>query len=123
MDDVLNTEPARRAFAVRDIAVVYRLLMENGVTQRQIAALTGQSQSEVSEILNGRQVMGYNVLVRIADGLGVPRGWIGLAYTVDYRGYTYRSPLTRGAAEPSPVRHGLWTASPRCGRRRSSAEI
>ncbi|WP_424533930.1 helix-turn-helix domain-containing protein [Sphaerisporangium viridialbum] len=70
----------RQALAVRDIATVYMLLQRVGVSQRRIAALTGQSQSEISEILNGRQVMAYDVLVRIADGLGVPRGYMGLAY-------------------------------------------
>jgi transcriptional regulator with XRE-family HTH domain len=38
------------------------------------------SQSEVSEILKGRQVMSHDVLVRIAEGLGIPRGLMGLAY-------------------------------------------
>ncbi|MGH4007510.1 MAG: helix-turn-helix domain-containing protein [Pseudonocardiaceae bacterium] len=77
----LATEPARRALAARDIAVVYRLLTEAGVSQHQIAHLTGQSQSEVSEILTGRRVVrAYDVLVRIAEGLDVPRGWMGLAY-------------------------------------------
>jgi len=47
---------------------------------RRIAELVGQSQSQVSEILAGRQVIFYDVLVRIADGLGIPRGWMGLAY-------------------------------------------
>src|SRR5262245_49458633 len=42
--------------------------------------MTGQSQSEISEILNGRRVNAYDVLVRIADGLGVPRGHLGLAH-------------------------------------------
>ncbi|MDH2429600.1 helix-turn-helix transcriptional regulator [Sphaerisporangium sp. TRM90804] len=70
----------RRALAERDIATVYLLLQRVGISQRRIAALTGQSQSEISEILNGRQVMAYDVLVRIADGLGVPRGYMGLAY-------------------------------------------
>ncbi|WP_214408967.1 helix-turn-helix domain-containing protein [Sphaerisporangium fuscum] len=70
----------RGALAVRDIATVYQLLQRVGISQRRIAALTGQSQSEISEILNGRQVMAYDVLVRIADGLGVPRGYMGLAY-------------------------------------------
>jgi transcriptional regulator with XRE-family HTH domain len=70
----------RAALAARDISTVYRLLRRVGVSQRQIAALTGQSQSEVSEILKGRQVMAYDVLARIADGLGVPRGYMGLAY-------------------------------------------
>jgi hypothetical protein len=33
----------RDALAVRDVAAVYRLLQKHGVSQRQIAALTGQS--------------------------------------------------------------------------------
>jgi transcriptional regulator with XRE-family HTH domain/tetratricopeptide (TPR) repeat protein len=70
----------RTALAARDIAAVFRLLQRVGVSQRRIAALTGQSQSEISEILGGRQVVSYDVLVRIADGLGVPRGHLGLAY-------------------------------------------
>ncbi|MFE2752447.1 helix-turn-helix domain-containing protein [Actinosynnema sp. NPDC059335] len=70
----------RDALARREISAVYRLLRRHGVSQRQIAALTGQSQSEVSEILKGRQVMAYDVLARIAQGLGVPRGYMGLAY-------------------------------------------
>jgi transcriptional regulator with XRE-family HTH domain len=70
----------REALAGREVSTVYRLLRRTGVSQRQIAAMTGQSQSEVSEILKGRQVMAYDVLARIADGLGVPRGYLGLAY-------------------------------------------
>ena len=70
----------RSALAAREVSTIYKLLRRRGVSQRQIAAMTGQSQSEVSEILKGRQVMAYDVLVRIADGLGVPRGYMGLAY-------------------------------------------
>lgn len=70
----------RAALAARDIAAVFRLLQRVGVSQRRIAALTGQSQSEISEILGGRHVVSYDVLARIADGLGVPRGHLGLAY-------------------------------------------
>lgn len=70
----------REALAERDISAVYRLLRKVGVSQRQIAVLTSQSQSEVSEILKGRQVMAYDVLVRIASGLGIPQGYMGLAY-------------------------------------------
>lgn len=68
------------ALAGRDIARVFRLLQSHGVTQRRIAAMTGQAQSEISEILGGRRVAAYDVLVRIADGLGVPRGYMGLAH-------------------------------------------
>jgi transcriptional regulator with XRE-family HTH domain len=70
----------RAALARRDLATVYRRLQAAGISQRRIAALSGQSPSEVYEILNGRQVMAYDVLVRIADGLGIPRGYLGLAY-------------------------------------------
>jgi predicted XRE-type DNA-binding protein len=63
------------ALARRDVTTVYRILQKFGVSQRRIATLTEQSQGEVSEIVAGkRQVVSYDVLVRIADGLGVPRG-------------------------------------------------
>ncbi len=70
----------RAALAVREISAVYRLLRKHGVSQRRLAAMTGQSQSEVSEILRGRQVTADDVCTRIADGLGVPRGYLGVAY-------------------------------------------
>jgi transcriptional regulator with XRE-family HTH domain len=57
-----------------------RLLWRAGVSQRRIGQLTGQSQSEVCEILKGRQVRDVWVLERIADGLGAPRAWMGLGY-------------------------------------------
>src|SRR5689334_2641059 len=75
-----NEPEMKRALADRDISSVYRLLRRVGISQRHIAALTAQSQSEISEILKGRQVMAYEVLGRIADGLGIPRGYMGLAY-------------------------------------------
>lgn len=59
------------------------MLNRVGVPQRRIAALTGQSQSEVSEILAGRQVQSHAVLARIADGFGLPRGWLGVAHDED----------------------------------------
>ncbi|MGH3854707.1 MAG: helix-turn-helix domain-containing protein [Pseudonocardiaceae bacterium] len=70
----------RAALHDRDVGTVYRLLGRQGVSQRQIAKLTGQSQSEVSEIIKGRQVVNILVLERIADGLGVPRAWMGVSF-------------------------------------------
>jgi tetratricopeptide (TPR) repeat protein len=78
--EVWETPEMRDALANRNVSEVYRQLRKHGVSQRQIAALTGQSQSEVSEILKGRQVMAYDVLSRISDGLRIPRGYMGLAY-------------------------------------------
>jgi transcriptional regulator with XRE-family HTH domain len=70
----------REALARRDITAVYRILVGQGVPQRQLAELVGQNQSEVSDILKGRQVQSYPVLERIAEGLGVSRGAMGMAY-------------------------------------------
>lgn len=77
---------AQRALAERDIETVYRLLVEHEVSQRYLAELVGQSQSEVSEILHGRQVQSYAVLERIAQGLGVSRGAMGMSYGGDGEG-------------------------------------
>ncbi|MEO7193263.1 MAG: helix-turn-helix transcriptional regulator [Pseudonocardiaceae bacterium] len=70
----------RAALAARDVGTVYRLLGRLGVSQRRIAQVTGQSQSEVCEIRKGRRVRDVWVLERIADGFGVPRDWLGLSY-------------------------------------------
>lgn len=70
----------RQALAARDLKTVYERLQRVGVSQRRIARLTGQAASEVYEVLKGRRVMAHDVLVRIADGLGVPRGYMGVAY-------------------------------------------
>ena len=69
----------RRVLAARDTAGLYRGLKKLGISQRWIAACTGQAQSEVADILNGRQVRDVRLLERIADGLGIPRGHLRLA--------------------------------------------
>lgn len=77
----LGDPAVREACATRDIASMFRLLRPCGLSQRRIAARCGMSESEVSEILAGRQVKSYDVFVRIAQGLGIPRGMMGLAST------------------------------------------
>jgi transcriptional regulator with XRE-family HTH domain len=74
---------ARVVLVARDIGGVYRLLKREGLTQREIARRAGQSQSEVSEILRGRQVRDVTVLERIVDGLGVPRAFLRLSGGAD----------------------------------------
>lgn len=78
--EMWETPRMRAALAKRDIATVYRLLRTGGVSQRRISKLTGQAQSEICEITSGRKVTRYDLLVRIADGFGVPRGYLGTAY-------------------------------------------
>ena len=69
----------RPRLAVRDVQALYRWLQRHGLSQQQIASLTGQTQPEVSAILNGREVLAYSVLHRIAVGLGMPPGYMGLS--------------------------------------------
>jgi hypothetical protein len=69
----------RTAVQVRNFTAIYRILQKQGYSQQRIAALTGQSQPEVSAIIHGRKVMAYDVILRIADGLGIPHGLAGLS--------------------------------------------
>jgi transcriptional regulator with XRE-family HTH domain len=75
---VWDVPAVAEAVAARDITRVYRSLQKIGYSQQRIAALVGQSQPEVSAIMHGRRVMAYDVLVRIVEGLGIPRGRAGL---------------------------------------------
>ncbi|GIM94406.1 helix-turn-helix transcriptional regulator [Paractinoplanes toevensis] len=69
------------AVACRDVGNIFRLLNKrHHMTQHRIAELAGLADSEIFSITRGRQVMAYDVLVRIAEGLGIPRGLMGLAY-------------------------------------------
>jgi plasmid maintenance system antidote protein VapI len=73
----------REACARHDIRAIFRFLIDGGMTQRELAVLVKMNQSEVSAIVAGRRVLAYDVLIRIADGLGIPRGMMGLAMTVE----------------------------------------
>ncbi|MCA1676527.1 MAG: helix-turn-helix domain-containing protein [Actinobacteria bacterium] len=76
-----HRDDVRPVLAERDIAGLFRVLKDDaGLTQRTIAELVGMSQSEVSEILDGRRVIAYDVLVRIAEGLRITRELMGLSY-------------------------------------------
>jgi transcriptional regulator with XRE-family HTH domain len=70
----------RAALGCQDIGEVYKLLQAAGYSQQAIASWTGQGQSEVSAIIHGRRVISYQVLSRIADGLGISRGYLGLSW-------------------------------------------
>jgi transcriptional regulator with XRE-family HTH domain len=83
LTDLLPNSTARHALAQRDISAVFRILRDAGVSQIRLAPATGQQQSEISEIISGRQVQSIVLLERIADGLEIPRGWMGLAYAPD----------------------------------------
>jgi transcriptional regulator with XRE-family HTH domain len=72
-----------KACTERDISAIFRFLRDGGMTQRELAVLVRMNQSEVSAIISGRQVQAYHVLIRVADGLGIPRGMMGLGWDVE----------------------------------------
>src|SRR5215468_2318218 len=100
--EVWERPAMRAALANRDITTVYRLLQKAGFSQQRIAALSGQSQPEVSAIIHGRRVQAYDVLSRIADGLGIPRGYIGLSYAMEPGQGSPAAPTPAGA-DPGPT--------------------
>jgi transcriptional regulator with XRE-family HTH domain/tetratricopeptide (TPR) repeat protein len=104
--DLLTGPASRRALAQRDIAAVYRMLRDAGISQASIAQATGQKQSEVSEIISGRQVQSVVLLARIADGLGVPCGWMGLAYEPDSTP-VQQDPQTGDLSDANLLRHAV----------------
>ncbi|MFN2495398.1 MAG: helix-turn-helix domain-containing protein [Pseudonocardiaceae bacterium] len=78
--ELYERDDLRAAIAHHDFSTVYRALRdEQSLHQRRIADLTGQRQSEVSEILSGRQVLMYSVLRRIVTGLDIPPELAGLS--------------------------------------------
>ncbi|WP_433678686.1 helix-turn-helix domain-containing protein [Nocardia sp. CA-119907] len=76
-----ETPEMRRALAARDIKTVFELLQRHGISQRAISRRVDLNLSEIYRILHkGRKIMAYDLLVRVADALGIPRGYMGLAY-------------------------------------------
>ncbi|MFD0203183.1 MULTISPECIES: hypothetical protein [Saccharothrix] len=80
LPDVWEQHEMRDALALRDITTVYRLLTHHGVPRDRIAALTGQPAHDVDQVLSGTKVESYDTLTAIAEGLGVPLGYMGLAH-------------------------------------------
>ncbi|MEU4742376.1 hypothetical protein AB0G02_18180 [Actinosynnema sp. NPDC023658] len=80
LPDVWEQHEMRAALALRDMTTVYRLLTHHGVSRDRIAAATGQPGAEVDHVLSGAKVESYEALSRIAKGLGVPLGYMGLAH-------------------------------------------
>ena len=66
----------------RDITSLFRFLKTHGWSRSAIAAATGLAETRVREICQGKQqVTSYEVLERIARGLRIDRGSLGLAYS------------------------------------------
>jgi transcriptional regulator with XRE-family HTH domain len=83
-------EPMRAHLARHDISAVFGFLKERGFTWSALAAATGLGAGRVSEIAARRRVVtDYTVLERIAEGLDIPRHFMGLG--LDERAHGHRA--------------------------------
>lgn len=71
----------RELLGRHDIPAVFRYLNDHGISYARIGAATELTASRVHEIATkGKPVVtNYRVLERIAEGLGIPRHWMGLS--------------------------------------------
>jgi transcriptional regulator with XRE-family HTH domain len=70
---------AHAAVQSRDFTGLFRYLQKMGYSQARLGALTDQSQPEISAVIHGRRIMAYDVMKRVAHGLGIPLCLMGLA--------------------------------------------
>jgi transcriptional regulator with XRE-family HTH domain len=69
----------RDALAGRDIGAVFRFLHQRGWSWAAIAQATDIGEQRVREIASGkRRVENYDVYVRVAVGLNIPRDYLGV---------------------------------------------
>lgn len=70
-----------RALADRDMGAVVKMFRRwTGASQTDVSILVGMPQSHVSDLERGvRRVTSLDLFERFADGLGIPRGLLGLA--------------------------------------------
>jgi transcriptional regulator with XRE-family HTH domain len=78
--DLLDRADMRSALAEHDFSTVFGLLKRVGISQNRIAAACQITPGKISLIVSGQQqVLQYEVLTRIADGLTIPGHLLGLA--------------------------------------------
>jgi transcriptional regulator with XRE-family HTH domain len=77
---VCGRPDVRDALARGDWSIVLRAFLDFGLSQTEIAARTGLSQSQVSRLASGQsKTPGINTIKALCDGLAVPRRLAGLA--------------------------------------------
>lgn len=71
-----------RACRIRDFSAIFHLVRRRaGIYLSRIAALCGMTPSRVGEIMSGRRKLAHiDVIERVADGLRIPGGMLGLAH-------------------------------------------
>ncbi|MFE4633127.1 helix-turn-helix domain-containing protein [Streptomyces sp. NPDC056773] len=79
--ELLARDDLRLALVEHDFAAAFRLIKKyGGLSQNRIASACQLTPGKVSTITSGSQkVVSFDVIARIADGLGIPGHFVGLA--------------------------------------------
>src|SRR4051794_1899499 len=76
-----ESRPMLEILHARDVGALFRFLSSRGWSRAAISGACGLSENRVRALINGQQlVTSFEVLERVADGLGIDRGLVGLAY-------------------------------------------
>ncbi|GLI02998.1 helix-turn-helix domain-containing protein [Phytohabitans aurantiacus] len=80
-DGSFEDRPVKQVLAIRDLGAVFRFLKTRGWSRAAIASATGLTETRVRAVAQGKQqITSYEVIERIAGGLNIDRGLLGLAY-------------------------------------------
>lgn len=100
LEAVIDGRPASEVLAARDVGAIFRYLRGQGWSLTALCAATGLSETRIRSVMRRAQrITSYQVLERVALGLGIPRGAMGLAYTVD-AGYGCGPPDEAASGSP-----------------------
>jgi predicted kinase len=112
-DDQSDGQPMRRVLAERDIKTVFQFLHRRGWSWAAIAQATDIGEQRVREIANGkRRIENYDVYVRVAVGLNIPRGYLGVGLlSVEGRAASGEPPSARMEV-PEPLHNVLERVTP-----------
>jgi predicted kinase len=110
--------PMRHALAERDIKSVFQFLHRRGWSWGAIAQATDIGEQRVREIAKGkRRVENYDVYVRVAVGLNIPREYLGVGISLATHSPVLTGQLVATPAAPpaeltATLRHALDIATP-----------
>lgn len=78
---VIEERPVQQVLAARDVGAIFRFLRSVGWSLTSICVATGLSETRIRAVMQGAQrITSYEVLERVALGLRIPRGAMGLSY-------------------------------------------
>lgn len=109
-EGVVDGRPMREVLADREIGAVFRFLRAQGWSLTGMCAATGLKETRIRAVMNGIQrITSYEVLERVALGLRIPRGAMGLAYAAE-TDLANGSDTTGGPSGSDPVSPS-WTST------------